>query len=155
MSLALRLRHSPPHRPMHDQQILFSKPGGLVDYVMAPRLAAADLVALGKAKALLPRDGMVLWALVANWEHNDNTTSYCSLDLAEQLGHDRADVIRSLNRLRRAGLLARWENRSPQSTTLKSRAIISPALVTAGGEGRRNRHQERFTAARSASSQAY
>ena len=126
---------------MHDQQILFIKPGNLTDFVMVDRPAAADVVALVKSRALEPRDGVVLWALLANWEHSDNSTLYCSQTLAEQLGTNRLNLMGSLNRLRRAGLLARWQ---PQRITLGSRAIVNPLYVTSGGKGRRKAHRERF-----------
>jgi DNA-binding MarR family transcriptional regulator len=110
---------------------------------MVNRPAAADVVALVKSRALQPRDGVVLWALVANWEHGDNTTTACSAALAEQLGANRADVVRSLARIRRAGLLVRWQGRR----SVGSRGIVNPLFVTAGGLGRRQEHQERFRSA--------
>jgi len=130
--------------PVNQQRILFSKPGGLHDFVMVDRPAAAEVVALVKSRALQPRDGVVLWALVANWEHGDNTTTACSAALAEQLGADRNDVIGSLNRIRLAGLMLRWQRRR---SVLGSRGIISPRFVTAGGSGARAAHEANFLAA--------
>jgi hypothetical protein len=129
---------------VNQQRILFSKPGGLHDFVMVDRPAAAEVVALVKSRALQPRDGVVLWALVANWEHGDNTTTACSAALAEQLGADRNDVIGSLNRIRLAGLMLRWQRRR---SVLGSRGIISPRFVTAGGYGARAAHEANFLAA--------
>jgi hypothetical protein len=131
---------------MHDQRILFIKPGNLTDFVMVDRPAAADVVALVKSRALEPRDGVVLLALLANWQHSDNTTSYCSQTMAEQLGTSRQNLIGSLNRLRRAGLLARWQPQPQRGhyTTLGSRGLLSPLFATSGGKGQRAQHLERF-----------
>jgi len=141
----LRIRPSP--RPqMNDQQLLFAKPGGLLDYVMVQRLGAADVVALVKSKALEPRDGTVLWALLANWDHDNSTTSHASKDLGEQLGIHPDEVTRSLSRLRKAGLLVRWHQprRHHRRTSLARLAVLNPLFVTSGGKGQRARHLERF-----------
>jgi len=141
------LRNRPSPSPqMNDQQILFAKPGGLLDYVMVQRLGAADVVALVKSRVLEPRDGVVLWALLANWDHTNNTTTTCSAALAEQLGAHRVEVTRSLSRIRKAGLAVRWHNppRPHRRTPLARRAVLNPLFVTSGGKGQRARHQGRF-----------
>jgi len=122
---------------------MFATPGRLSDFVMVDRAAAADVVALARSRDLLPRDYAVLMALIAGWAHNDNSTLHCSAALAEQLGANRADVVRSLARIRRAGLLVRWQGRR----SVGSRGIVNPLFVTAGGRGPRKAHEERFQAA--------
>ena len=122
---------------------MFATPGGLTDFVMVDRPTAADVVALARSRDLLPRDYAVLMALIAGWAHNDNSTLGCSAVLAEQLGANRADVVRSLARIRKAGLLVRWKGRR----SIGNRFIVNPMFVTAGGLGRRQEHQERFRSA--------
>ena len=124
-----------------NHQILFGKAGGIHDFAMVHISAAAEVAAMVKSRVLQPRDGVVLWALLGNWKRGDNTTTACSAALAEQLGADRDDVIKSLARIRRAGLMVRWQRRR---SVLGSRGIINPGFVTAGGDGARAAHDARF-----------
>jgi DNA-binding MarR family transcriptional regulator len=122
---------------------MLGKNRDLNDFVMMDRAGVADVVALARSKALLPRDFAVLMALIAGWAHSDNTTLGCSASLAEQLGANRADVVRSLARIRKAGLLVRWQRRRSAG----NRCIVNPLFVTAGGVSRRLQHRGRFLSA--------
>jgi DNA-binding MarR family transcriptional regulator len=128
---------------------MFVTPAGLSDFLMVDRAAAANVVALARSRDLLPRDIAVLMALIAGWAHTDNTTDSRSAALADQLGANRADVARSLARIRKAGLLACWRGRRSNDgrRILESRGVLNPTFVTAGGSGRRKAHEERFRAA--------
>lgn len=114
----------------------------LCDFMMIDRHGVAEVVALARSKALQPRDYAVLMALISGWTHTDNSTTGSSAELAAQLGANRDDVIRSLARLRRAGLLVRWK----AGRERRNRSILSPSFITAGGRLRRLEHLDRFHA---------
>jgi hypothetical protein len=113
-------------------------------FAMVPVIGAVDpvLEALREGR-LLPRDVAVLWAVLQHIDWRSGRIWLSARQVGEALGHPPGndEAARSLNRLRKAGLLARGADKRDPSRVFW---CVDPSVASTGGKHRRLQQRLQF-----------
>jgi hypothetical protein len=115
-------------------------------FAMVPLEPDGPLLVALRDGLLLPRDVALLWVLLARLDWRTGRAWVNSAELAAAMGHSRTEtVVRSLARLRRAGMVAKGnDKRDPRRRFW----CVNPWVVAAtGGKHRRQLQCLQFSAA--------
>lgn len=95
---------------------------------------------------VLPRDMAVLWVVLQNLNWRSGRCWLSAREVGEALGHPPGndEAGRSLNRLKRAGLVARGADKQDPSRIFW---CVSPVVASTGGKHRRHLQHLQFAAA--------
>jgi hypothetical protein len=115
-------------------------------FAMVPLEPSGPLLVALRDGHLMPRDVALLWVLVAHLDWRTGRAWVNSAELAAAMGHTRTEtVVRSLARLRRAGMVAKGsDKRDPRR---RFWCVCPWAVAATGGKHRRRLQWLQFSAA--------